>query len=160
MWCQWLQWCVEWGVGRGLDQGWDRWVVLCLCEVWVWIICVDNRSRYMCIVLGGYLHIWGAPSVQSCCTLWISTFWHVFVYDWYHTSRLVCLKLSDRDWSRHHPLLWAAAPAIQRVRIAGMPQNIKSGRHCWGRFVSAVTAPPLVDCVVWSQVRHFNSNVI
>ena len=36
----------------------------------------------------------------------------------------------------------------------------KSGRHCWGREgstqfaqqpVSAVTAPPLVGCVVWSQ---------
>ena len=29
--------------------------MLCLCEVRVWIICVDGRSRYMCIVLGGYL---------------------------------------------------------------------------------------------------------
>ena len=27
-------------------------VVLCLCEVWVWILCVDRRSRYLCIVLG------------------------------------------------------------------------------------------------------------
>ena len=37
----------EW-VG-GLDQGLDGWggVVLCLCEVWVWIICVDGRSRYL-----------------------------------------------------------------------------------------------------------------
>ena len=32
-------------------------VVLCLCEVWVWILCADGRSRYLCIVLGGYLHI-------------------------------------------------------------------------------------------------------
>ena len=98
--------------------------MLCLCEVWVWILCVDGRSRYLCIVLGGYLHIWGAPSVQSCCTLWISAFWHVFVYGRYHKSRLSCLKLSDLDWSRHHPLLWAAAPAIQRVRMAGMPKKL------------------------------------
>ena len=35
----------EW-VG-GLDQGWERWVVLCLCEVCVWILCVDGRSRYL-----------------------------------------------------------------------------------------------------------------
>ena len=41
----------------GLDQGLEGWVVLCLCEVRVWIICVDGRSRYLCIVLGGYLRI-------------------------------------------------------------------------------------------------------
>ena len=29
----------------------------------------------------------------------------VFVYGIYHKSRLVCLKLSDLDWSPHHPLL-------------------------------------------------------
>ena len=45
----------EW-VG-GLDQVLEGWVVLCLCEMWVWIICVDGRSRYLCIVLGGYLCI-------------------------------------------------------------------------------------------------------
>ena len=27
-------------------------VVLCLCEMWVWILCVCGRSRYLCIVLG------------------------------------------------------------------------------------------------------------
>ena len=41
------------------------------------------------------------------------------------------------------------------------PKNNKSGSHCWGRegstqfahqHVSAVTAPPLVGCVVWSLV--------
>ena len=26
-------------------------MVLCLCEVLVWIFCVDCRSRYLCIVL-------------------------------------------------------------------------------------------------------------
>ena len=42
---------------------------------------------------------------------------------------------------------------------SGMPKNDKSGPHCWGRggstqftqqLESAVTAPPLVGCVVWS----------
>ena len=37
-------------VGRGE-------VVVCLCEVRFWILCVDGRSRYLCIVLGGYLRI-------------------------------------------------------------------------------------------------------
>ena len=56
------------------------------------------------------------------------------------------------------------------------PKNGKSGPHCWGRRGStqfaqqlefAVTAPPLVGCVVWSQYNlvcssvctHFNRKV-
>ena len=35
-------------------------------------VCVDGRSRYLYIVLGGFLRILGAPSVHSCCTLSIS----------------------------------------------------------------------------------------
>ena len=59
---------VEW-VG-GLDQGLEWWGSI--MSVWVCIICVDDMSRYLYIVLGRYLHIFGAPSVQSCCTLSIS----------------------------------------------------------------------------------------
>ena len=33
--------------------------------VGVWIICVDNRSRYMCIMLGGYLHTEVHPVLNS-----------------------------------------------------------------------------------------------
>ena len=46
----------EW-VG-GLDQGRERWgwcYVCVRCESG--ILCIDSRSRYLCIVLGGYLHI-------------------------------------------------------------------------------------------------------
>ena len=50
-----LRWC-GWGVGRGLGPG-SGGVVLCLCEMWVWILCVDGSSRYLCIVIGGYLRI-------------------------------------------------------------------------------------------------------
>ena len=39
-------------MGRGLGPG-SGGVALCLCEVRVWILCVDGRSRYLCIVLGG-----------------------------------------------------------------------------------------------------------
>ena len=38
--------------------------------------------------------------------------------------------------------------------VAGFLKNGKSGLHCWGRDVStqfAVTAPPLVGCVIWNQ---------
>ena len=55
----------EWVVG--LDQGLEGWGWF-----YVRIICVDGRSKYLYILLGGYLHILGVPSVQSCCTLWIS----------------------------------------------------------------------------------------
>ena len=55
--------CLCFGYG-GVGGEWDRelrqgsgGVVLCLCEVRFWILCVDGRSRYLCIVLGGYLHI-------------------------------------------------------------------------------------------------------
>ena len=57
------------GVGRewvgGLGQGLGGWGG-------VMSLCVDGRSRYQYIVLVGFLHILGAPSVQSCCTLSIS----------------------------------------------------------------------------------------
>ena len=56
-----LDMCLCFGCGGvgGVDGewvgGWERWggVVLCVCEVCVWIICVDGRSWYLCIVLGG-----------------------------------------------------------------------------------------------------------
>ena len=67
-------------------------VMLCLCELRVWIICVNGRSRYMYSV--------PAPSVQSCCTLSISASYHIFVCSRYRKSGLVCV-----DLSRHHPLL-------------------------------------------------------
>ena len=47
--------------GVGGELAWTRFwrgrVVLCLYEMRVWILYVDGRSRYLCIVLGGYLRI-------------------------------------------------------------------------------------------------------
>ena len=86
---------------------------------------------------------------------------HVFVYGRYHTSRLRLFSVVGpglvSDITRfceqqHQPSSGSAWPAC--------PKNGKSGPHCWGRegstqfaqqFLSAVTAPPLVGCVVWSQ---------
>ena len=67
--------------------------------------CEDSRSRYLHSVLGGYQRVLGAPNVRSCCTLWISASYSVFVYGIYRNSRRVCVWLSDLDLSRHHPLL-------------------------------------------------------
>ena len=65
--------------------------MLCLCELPFRIICVDSRSRYLYIVLGGYLRNLGAHSVQSSCTLWIYASYSVFVYGIYSKSRIVCV---------------------------------------------------------------------
>ena len=57
------EWWATWA------RDWEGGVVLCLCVLGVWIICVDGRSRYLYIVLVGFLRILGAPSVHSYCTL-------------------------------------------------------------------------------------------
>ena len=51
--------------------------------------------------------------------------------------------------------------------MTGLPKNGKSVPHCWGQEVStqlaqqfaktAVTAPPLVGCVVWSIISSDNA---
>ena len=52
--------------------------------------------------------------------------------------------------------------------MAGLLKNNKSGLHNWGRegstqfsqkFVTAVTAPPLVSCVVWSHDNSLNTSI-
>ena len=81
-------------------EGWGG--VMSVC---VRILCVYGRSRYLYTVLGGYLRILGAPSVQSCCTLSTSASNHVFVYGRYSKSRLVCVWLSDLDLMLLYALL-------------------------------------------------------
>ena len=58
----------------------------------------------------------------------------------------------------------ASHPAGPHGRHA--QKNGKSGPHCWGRegstqfaqqFLSAVTAPPLVGCVVWSLYKRVHT---
>ena len=67
---RWHGWC-RWGVGRGFGPGSGRvgWCYVCVsCESGLFVYIVEGRSRYLYIVQGGYLHILGAPSVQSYCT--------------------------------------------------------------------------------------------
>ena len=66
--CKWL------GPGSG---GLGRCYVCVSCEYG--FLCVDGRSKYLYNVPGRYLRISGAPSVQSCCTLWIYASYIVFV---------------------------------------------------------------------------------
>ena len=57
---------VKVGSGWWLEPKSGGWVVLWLCELQVWIRCVDGKSRYLYNVLGGYMCIIDAASVQSC----------------------------------------------------------------------------------------------
>ena len=61
------------------------------------MFCEYGRSSYLYIVLGGYMRILGAHSVQSCCTLSISASYRVSVCGRYGKSRLVYVLLSDLD---------------------------------------------------------------
>ena len=113
-----LRWCGVCVCGEsvgGLDHGLENWGGVMF--VWVRIMLIDGRSMYMYIMLGGYLLILGAPSVQSGSTLSIYASYSVFVYGRYRKSRLVNVLLSDQVLSRHHSPLWGAAPANQRVHI-------------------------------------------
>ena len=71
------------GVAEGLGGGG---VVVCLCELCVRILCVDGRSRYLYMVLGGYLRILGAPSVSTM---------YLFMADIANPDLFVC---SCRTW--------------------------------------------------------------
>ena len=53
--------------------------------------------------LGVYLRILGAPSVQSCCTLYLLPTMYLLMADLVNQD--VCVWLSNLDLSRHHPLL-------------------------------------------------------
>ena len=75
----------------GLGPGSVRMGGHCVSCESVRFLCVYGRSMYLYIVFGGYLRILRTPSVQSCCTLWISASYRVFVYGRYRKSRLVCV---------------------------------------------------------------------
>ena len=58
---------------------------------------MHGMSRYLYIVLGGYLRILSASSVQSYCTLSISASYDIFVCERYRKSSHACMWLSDLD---------------------------------------------------------------
>ena len=82
----------------------------------------------------------------------------------------ICLKQISQIQTRLcdvvGPGFVSTLPAFMRSsasRPCGHKESSKSSTHCWGRelstqfaqqFVSAVTAPPLVGCVVWSHVSY------
>ena len=55
------------------------------------LLCVYVRSRYLYIVLGGYLLVLGSPSVQSFCILSISASYHINVFGRFRKSRFACV---------------------------------------------------------------------
>ena len=63
-------------------------------SVCVSILYLHGRYMYLYIVIGGYLRILGALSVQSCFTLLIAASYRVFSFGSYRKSRLACVWLS------------------------------------------------------------------
>ena len=88
----------------GLDQGLEGWGrVMSVC-----VVTPDSLCRWQ-IQVSVYCAR-RIPADLKCtqCSilfLWISASYHVFVYDIYRKYRLVCVRSSDLDLSRHHPLL-------------------------------------------------------
>ena len=126
-----------WHVGGTRGSG----IVSCAADVWalarpgsggvLWCyvslgFCVDGRSRYLYIALDGYLRILGAPSVQSCCTLWISASYRVFLWQILQIQTCLCVVVGPGIVThfyeeQHQPSRESAWSAC--------PQNGKSGPH-------------------------------
>ena len=87
----WCGWC-RWGMDRELGAGYGG-VVLCMYELCVRILCVDGRSRYIYIysVLGGYLCILDAPSVNPVAPYrYLLTTMYLFMAYIANTNLFVC----------------------------------------------------------------------
>ena len=126
-----------WGL---LDQGLEGRGSVNVC-----VSCVDDSSRYLYIVLGGYLRILGAPSVQSCCTLWISASYCVFVYGTYRKSDLfvcgcrtwICLDITRFYEGQCQPSSETAWPTCPKKNGNSGPPIAVGGRFST-QFCTAV----------------------
>ena len=67
-------------------------------------MCVLNKQFELLEFVLDYVDL-QYDEIKSCCNLWISASYRVFVYGRYRKSRLVCVWLSDLDLSRHQTLI-------------------------------------------------------
>ena len=135
----------------GLAQGLEGWVVLCLCE-----LCLDFRCRWK-VQVSVYC-AWRIPAHLRCtqCSILLHFMDICFltcIYLWQisQIQTFLCVFVGP-GFSRHHPLYeeqhqpssgsaWQACQKM--VNREGLTQFAQ-------KFGTAVTAPPLVGCVVWS----------
>ena len=112
------------------------------------------------VVLGGYLHILCAHSVQSSCTLYQLPYLNLFIENISQIQNCLCVFVGPGFVSTSPAFMRSSAshPVGPHGRLAKKPG--KSGPHCWGRegstqfahqFVIAVTAPPLAGCIIWNH---------
>ena len=72
-----------------------RYIDVCYCDMFSVVNVYLNHLKFCVVCINSRRYV--------CCSE-CNVVSNVFVYGRYHTSRLVCLKLWDLDWSRHHPL--------------------------------------------------------
>ena len=152
--CWWRggEWMRGWGLGFINPVGTGEVLDVCLCfgcggvggVGGEWVGGLDQGLGWSCEF--GFSVYMAGPCIcilclaDTCVSEVHPVFNHVALYGYllssvyfngrYRKSRLVCVCLS-----RHHPLLSGAAPAIQRVRMAGLPKNGKSATIIGGRRV-------------------------
>ena len=141
-WLRWCGWC-RWGVGRGLGQGSGAvgWCYVC--------VSLDSLAGPGICVL---------CLVDTCTSEVHPVFNPVVPYGYLLSDMYLFMTFLFRVVG---PGLVSTSPAFVSNSASGSacPKNGKSGPHCWGwggstqfaqQFEFAVTAPPLVGCVVWS----------
>ena len=122
---------------------------LCRWQVQVSVFCAGRIPAYLrctqCSILLHLIDICFLPCICLCHISQIQNCWCVVVGPGFVSTSPTFMRSS------------VSHPAGPHGRLA--KKNGKSGSHCWGRevstqfaqqFVTAVTAPPLIGCVVWS----------
>ena len=115
-------------------------MVLCLCELWIWILYVDGRSRYLYIVLGGYLRTMCSIMLhpidirfQPCICLWQISKIHNYL----------CVVVG--------PGFVSTSPAFLRSS-ANHPVGSEPSTHWWSRNISI----PFLQCnIFYSSMYNY-----
>ena len=129
---------------------------LCRWQVQVSVYCAWRIPAHLrCTQCSILLHLMDI-CFPTCICLWQIS--HIQTFLFKVVGPGLVLKSSAFVSSGDQPSSGSAWPA--------RPKNGKSGPHCWGRggstqftqqLESAVTAPPLVGCVVWSLAHGLSS---
>ena len=153
-WSGWWSGESGWVACTRIWEGWEGVILQCVV-----ILCVDDMSRYLYIVLSGYLRILGAPSVSimmhlvdicflPCICLWqiskIQICLRVVIGPGLFSTSLAFMRRCTNHPAGPHCRLFQNTVSRDPIAGGGRGQhNLHNGLARW-----LVTAPPRVDCVV------------